>query len=135
MCCLAESTTFTGRVRTDSWNSTLEYIGFALSHLVVTRPAELANKTFQLIEFSATGNEFLELLTRASGKQATITELSDEAWDEAFEKGGFGSLGLAIRRKWGNGDWSYDGERVAVEGWKGKTLEDVVRKYAMEPSA
>jgi len=95
---------------------------------VVNHPKDIANKTFDLIEYEKTGEEIIQAFTEVNGSPPEIHEISEAEWEAQMAQSGLPSLAAGISRKWGTPDFNWTGERVKVEGWKGKTLAETVKE-------
>jgi hypothetical protein len=120
---ITQLTSFTDNRRT------IPFVGAAVAQLAVTRSNDIANKNFDAIEYEATGDDFIQAFTKVHGSTTEVVELSEADWKTQLEAGGLTSLGGGYKRKWGDGDFTWIGEKVKVEGWESKSLEATAKMY------
>ncbi|CAD6573784.1 MAG: hypothetical protein TREMPRED_000909 [Tremellales sp. Tagirdzhanova-0007] len=105
---------------------TIPYLGAGIAQLVLRDG--IANKTFYLVEYEVTGDEVINIFTNIHGSPPEIIRVSDATWQAQFDKGGMESLCAVVKRKWGDGNFFFEGEMVDVIGWEKKGLEAVLRQ-------
>jgi len=106
--------------------SSVDYIGAGVAQLVLTRPNELANKTFYLLEVTPTGNEIAQAFEKIHGAPPKIEIYTQESF-AADTKAMPLALSAVFKLKWARGNFGFEGERVQVDGWEGKGLEGLIR--------
>lgn len=114
--------------------TSLDYLGYALTQVILTSsPSSLANKYLQIYDLSPTGQEFVDVLSSiyGNGSKTELVPYSEEEYEKiANGPPSLGAIAAGLRRKWGDNDWgSEDSERVQVDGWNQKSLEEIVRGY------
>ncbi|KAK6902858.1 hypothetical protein I203_108118 [Kwoniella mangroviensis CBS 8507] len=111
--------------------TSLGYLGYALSQLVQS-PSKIANKTITLYDYAPTGQEIVDILSKINNKPADVVEYTDERYEED-QKDTFAAIAAGIRKRWGTNEWNNEEgqvEKVEVEGWKGESLGELVKRYA-----
>ncbi|WWD10219.1 hypothetical protein V865_008353 [Kwoniella europaea PYCC6329] len=110
--------------------TSLGYLGYALSQLVQS-PSKIANKTITLYDYAPTGQEIVDALSKVNNKPAEVVEYTEKRYEED-QKDTFPAIAAGIRKRWGTNQWDNEEgqvEKVEVEGWKGESLEELVKRY------
>ncbi|WWC61188.1 uncharacterized protein I303_103768 [Kwoniella dejecticola CBS 10117] len=110
--------------------TSIPYLGYATAQLLL-KPQQLVNQTIQLYDFSPTGQDFVDALTKINGSQAVITHYSEEQYQADLKAGPGQAIGAAIKAKWGDDNWGPDGV-PDIEGWKSKSFEELAKEWAAQ---
>lgn len=84
------------------------YLAEAVGQIVVRDPKEFARKSFTVMEFETTGTQVANALEAAHGQSPQFVAVTNDQLEVIRHASVFGALGVAIRRKWSNGDFDAD---------------------------
>ncbi|WWC69522.1 uncharacterized protein I206_103464 [Kwoniella pini CBS 10737] len=108
--------------------TSIPYLGFSLSQLLL-KPDELINKTIQLFDYSPTGQDFINILTKINnGKKTEIINYSEEQYKLDLENDIGLAISAALKAKWGDNNFG-DSNVPKIQGWNSKSLEELARQY------
>jgi hypothetical protein len=81
------------------------YLAAVLGELVALPPAETLGRTFTVVEYEATGQDFIDALAKVNGSQPAFTPYTAEAEAAAHASGIFGALAASLQHKWAFGSF------------------------------
>jgi hypothetical protein len=87
------------------------------------------NKTYYLYSHSLTGNEIVSTLATVNGTKPTLVELTKADLDKDVQGGGFPAVMAATKRKWGENDWPWGGQKWEVDGWQKENWVEIASKF------
>lgn len=106
-------------------SSTPEWLGEKVAEIVSsTPPADLANKSYSLIETWATGREIAKAFTKANNKETRIEHIDEAAFAAKMDQDSSDALAAATWQKWNDDHWEYDGKMVIGT----KSVEEIARE-------
>ena len=115
-------------------NSSKEFSGGAIVHLLTKRLQDLPNKDFSLVEISFSSDDLVSSFTKAhNGKAPEIVRYSEEDYQRDMNKDFLSAMGAARLKSLVEGT-EWPGEVISdFDGWEKKDLEHYVRE-CMEAS-
>ncbi|KAK8869766.1 hypothetical protein IAR55_000334 [Kwoniella newhampshirensis] len=107
--------------------TTLAYLAYAVAKFVGDESTltKLANETVVLYDYTPTGQEIVDTLTKIHGKPTEISEYPENQYQEDLQ--GPYAIGAALKAQWGNNSWG--ATATEVEGWQTKSYEELFRQW------
>lgn len=64
-----------------------------------------------------------------NGTKPVLVKLSKDDLDKETQAGGFPAVMAATKRKWGENDWPWGGEKWQVAGWNKEDWVETAQKF------